>query len=312
MPYLSLRVFLFSILLFILPASVMAAEFRTMENERFIIRYSAGDAFIARELERKSMGIRGEIIGDIGIDFKDKTQVIISPTIERFQKDQPAGTWLPLWAAGVAYPERNLIIIRSPRSVKRGRIDVVEIFIHEFSHIAVGRALQGEDVPVWLSEGLAMYQSREWNFSRHAVLTRAVLTGGLIPLRVLTLSFPAEEGAAELAYAQSFIFISFIINKIGRDAFHQFIRNYARSGNLESSLRRATGMPIDELEDKWLAYLKLRTSWIPVIASATTLWFAASLIFVYGYFRKRRASRIKLRQWAEEEEKLETRTFLDS
>ena len=150
-----------------------------------------------------------------------------------------------------------------------------------------------------------MYESREWNFSRHAILTQAVLTNRLIPLRVLTLSFPAEEGTADLAYAQSFIFISFIINKIGRDAFHQFILNYSRSGNLEHSLRRATGMDLDDLEKKWLSYLKLRNSWIPIIVSATTLWFLASLIFIYGYFRKKRIARLKLRQW-EEEEKMQT------
>jgi hypothetical protein len=270
------------IICLILSASAFGVDYQTIENEHFIIRFSA-----------------------IGVGFAEKTVVVISPTIEQFQKDQPGGTWLPLWAAGVAYPERNLIILRSPRSVKKSRINLREIFIHEYSHIAIGRALKGEAVPVWLSEGLAMYQSREWNFSRHAVLTRAVLTGQLIPLRVLTRSFPADEGDAELAYAQSFIFIAFIINKIGRDAFHRFIRHYSQGGNLESSLRRATGMSLDDLEEKWLFYLKMRTSWFPIIMSATSLWFIASLIFVYGYFRKRRASRLKLRQW-EEEERLQT------
>lgn len=293
------------ILFLTLPATVMATDYERIENEHFIISFSASDTSVAQELKRESGKIRKKIIEDIGIDFDEKTGIIISPTIETFQKDQPGGTWLPLWAAGVAYPERNLIILRSPKSVKKGHINYLEIFIHEFTHIAIGRALKGEDAPVWLSEGLAMYESREWNFSRHAVLTRAVLTRQLIPLRVLTLSFPADEGAAELAYAQSFMFISFIINKIGRDAFHNFIRNYSRSGNLESSLQRATGMPLDVLEEKWLFYLKMSSSWIPIIMSATTLWFIASLIFIYGYFRKRRAAQVKIRQW-EEEEKIKT------
>jgi len=292
-------------LLLTLSATASAADYQTVENDRFVIRFVAGDSAIARELERESGEIRRKIIADIGVDFPEKTQIVISPSVEQFQKDQPGGQWLPLWAAGVAYPERNLIILRSPKSVKKGRVDMREIFIHEFTHVALGRALKGEEAPVWLSEGLAMYESREWNFSRHAVLTEAVLTGRLIPLRVLTLSFPAEEHAAELAYAQSFIFISFIINKIGRNAFHQFIMNYGRSGDLESSLRRAVGMDLDDLEKKWLSYLKLRTSWIPIIVSATTLWFLASLIFIYGYFRKKRIVRLKLRQW-EEEERLQT------
>jgi hypothetical protein len=305
MPYRSLKVFFFSVLFFLLSTTVIAAEYQYIENNRFIIHFSASDTGIAGELERESGEIRRKIIADIGIDFEEKTQIILSPTIEQFQKDQPGGTWLPLWAVGVAYPERNLIILRSPKSIKKGHINIQEVFIHEFTHVALGRALKGEDVPVWLSEGLAMYESREWNFSRHAVLTQAVLAGRLIPLSVLTLSFPADQSNAELAYAQSFIFISFIINKIGLNAFHQFIRNYGRGSNLEYSLRRATGMDLEDLEKKWLTYLKLRTSWIPIIVSATTLWFLASLIFIYGYFRKKRIAHLKLRQW-EEEEKIET------
>lgn len=309
MPYRSLKCLLLSFLLFTLSATVFAADYQTIENDRFVIRFSAGDATVAGELQRESVNIRRKIIADIGIDFIEKTQIIISPTVEQFQKDQPGGTWLPLWAAGVAYPERNLIILRSPKSVKKGHIHILEIFIHEFTHVALGRALKGEEAPTWLSEGLAMYESREWNFSRHAVLTQAVLTGRLIPLRVLTLSFPAEERAAELAYAQSFIFISFIINKIGRNAFHQLILNYSRGGNLEHSLRLAMGMDLDDLEKKWLSYLKLRTSWIPIIVSATTLWFFASLIFIYGYFRKKRTARLKLRQWEEEEKLQQTQSI---
>ncbi|MBN1383049.1 MAG: hypothetical protein JXA41_15395 [Deltaproteobacteria bacterium] len=284
-----------------LTASVAAAGYQSIENEHFIIRFSAGDASIAQDLAEESKDIRRRIIGDIGIDFPEKTVVIISPTIEAFQDDQPRGSWVPLWAAGVAYPERNLIVLRSPKSIKKGHIDVPEIFIHEFTHIALGRALKGIDVPVWLNEGLAMYESREWKLHRHAVLTQAVLTGKLIPLQVLTRSFPVDKHAAELAYAESFIFISFIINKIGREAFHQFIRNYSRSGHLESSLRHATGMPLDELASNWLSYLKLRSSWLPIILSASTLWFVASLVFIYGYFRKKRAARRKILQWEEEE-----------
>ena len=59
---------------------------------------------------------------------------------------------------------------------------MVDVFAHEFSHIALGRALAGVKVPVWLNEGLAIYEAREWTFSRISVLTRASLTDRLIPL----------------------------------------------------------------------------------------------------------------------------------
>ncbi|MCX5821230.1 MAG: peptidase MA family metallohydrolase [Deltaproteobacteria bacterium] len=288
-------------LLFFMPAANAGAMDLRMENDHFIIRHAAEDEGIAAKLNRESPGIRERIIADIGVDFSGRTEIRLCPTIEAFREAQPGGTWIPLWAAGVAYPEENVIVLRSPRAVKGSRIDVVDVFAHEFSHIALGRALAGVRVPVWLNEGLAIYEAREWTFSRISVLTTAALTDRLIPLPVLALSFPAEAGPAELAYAEGFMFVSFLINKVGREAFHRLIRDYTRCGDLEGALRRGTGMSIADLEEGWLFYLKLRVSWIPMITSVSTLWFVMALIFIYGYMRKKRQAEQRLREMVEEE-----------
>jgi hypothetical protein len=273
-----------------------------LENERFVIRYTAGDDGLATELVRDSLQIRERVIADIGVDFTERTEIRLSPTIEAFREAQPGRAWIPIWAAGVAYPEQNVIVLLSPRAVKGSRMNVVHVFAHEFSHIALGRALGGVTVPVWLNEGLAMYEAREWTFSRISVLTRASLMDRLIPLPILTLSFPAEKEPAELAYAESFMFISFLINKVGREAFHRLIRDYTRYGDLAGALRRGTGMNPADLEERWLVYLKLRVSWIPIITSVSTLWFVAALIFVYGYTRKKRQANRRLKEMETEEE----------
>ncbi len=292
---------IFFLLLFVPLTSAGTGELR-LENDRFVIRYAAGDDGLAAELLRDALRIRERVIADIGVDFAEKTEIRLSPTIEAFREAQPGGTWIPLWAAGVAYPDQNVIVLLSPRAIKGSRTNVVDVFAHEFSHIALGRALVGVKVPVWLNEGLAIYEAREWTFSRISVLTRASLTDRLIPLPVLTLSFPAEEEPAELAYAESFMFISFLINKVGREAFHRLIRDYIRYGDLTGALRRGTGMNLADLEERWLAYLKLRVSWIPIITSVSAFWFVAALIFVYGYMRKKRQANRRLKEMEMEEE----------
>jgi hypothetical protein len=288
-------------LLLLAAAAARAAEL-SIENDHFVIRHAAEDQGIAAELSRESLEIRQRIIADTGVDFPGRTEIRLAPTLEAFREAQPGGVWVPLWAAGVAYPEENVIVLLSPRAVRGNRSDPLKVFAHEFSHIALGRALAGVRVPVWLEEGLAIYEAREWGFSRIAVLTRAALTDRLIPLPVLALSFPAEAEPAELAYAEGFMFVSFLINKVGQEAFHRLLRDYTRTGDLEGALRRATGMTLAELEQKWLVYLKLRVSWIPVITSVTALWFVMSLIFVYGYLRKRRQAGKRLLEMAKEEE----------
>lgn len=284
--------------LIIVPAGAFE---RQRENSRFVILYEVSDGWLAAELARASLLIRERIIADIGVDFTEKTEVRLCATLEAFRDAQPGRVQVPLWAVGVAYPHENVIVLRSPRAIKGSSGDLIPVFAHEFSHIALGRALMGVAVPVWLDEGLAIYEAREWNFSRIAVLTEASLMGRLIPLAVLTRAFPEAEAQAELAYAESFMFLSYLINKVGRGAFHRLIRDYTHYGDLEGALRRSTGMPLGELEKQWLVYLKLRVSWLPIITSVSTLWFLATLLFIYGYFRKKRQAARRLREMEMEE-----------
>jgi hypothetical protein len=305
----SMSDFLCRMLLIVLPVIIPAsyceaAIYQKQETPHFIIHYHQADAKLSRSIAAASEKLGEKIVADVGYVPMEKTNIIIAPTLEDFQKAQPHLQQIPLWAAAVAYPELNLIIIRSPRAVKGGRLDYQSVFIHEYTHIVLGRALQHRDVPRFLAEGIAMYESSEWHLSRMAVLTKAALTDRIIPLQQLTHQFPDDMADAELAYAQSFMFISFLINRFGRESFQQFIRDYSHSGDLKNSLQKMTGMHLLTLEKEWIDYVKLRVSWIPLITSATTLWFMATLVFIYGYYRKRRKAAATLKIW-EEQEKME-------
>jgi len=60
-------------------------------------------------------------------------------------------------------------------------------------------------------------------------------------------------------------------------------------------------MSLDQLEDRWQRYLKMRFSWIPIITSATALWFLLALLFLLAYAKKTRAKRQLYEQWDKEE-----------
>lgn len=278
-----------------------AEPYQRLETNHFFIEYGEADGKLAKYIATTTENLRERIIADIGYDFSDKTLIILAPSIEEFQKVQPGKAMIPLWAAAVAYPERNLIILRSPGAIKGGRLDYEKVFTHEFTHIVIGKVMEGRDTPAWLAEGFAMYESSEWHLTRMSGLTKAFLTKRVIPLEKLTANFPSGPDEAELAYAESFMFVSFLINKFGSKAFQQFLRNYAADGDLRGSLTKMSGMHLVTLEKEWLDYMEMRVSWIPLITSATTFWFVITLIFIYGYYRKRRIARETLRAWEKEE-----------
>ena len=182
------------------------------------------------------------------------------------------------------------------------KADLLKTFIHELTHIILGSAFKGEgQIPRWLNEGIALYVSREWSFNRVTAMTRAVLTDSIIPLSELTYRFPENPRDLQLAYAQSFYLVSFLITRFGRESFHTFIRLYSQNKDLENTLFQVYSLSVEELESQWTSFLEMRFSWIPLITSSTTLWFVITLIFVYGYLNKKRKMKGTLKQWEEEE-----------
>ncbi len=278
------------------------SDYMGISTAHFVFYFQSQDERLMRSLIDQAEGLRRRIMEDLGIAFEERTKVYLAPSSRKFQEIQPRRE-IPSWSVGVAYPGLNLIIMKSPRAAKRGHIDLRKVFRHEFTHIAVGRAFRGrERVPRWLDEGLAMYESREWNLSRVSTITRAVLTDSLIPLSEITHSFPREADRAELAYSESFYLISFLISQYSKESFHRFIKEYSGGKGLEEVLMEVYGIRWKELEDLWKNYLKLRFSWIPIITSTTALWFLVTIVFILGYLRKRRANRLKLEEWEREDD----------
>jgi len=289
-------------LLFLLaPLACFASELTTITTPHFSFSFYSEDERAVRSLIEEAEGLRGEITTDLGLDPEGVTKVYLAPTLNMYQALQPGGK-IHDWSAAVAYPSQNLIIILSQRATRPSNMALSTIFKHEFTHIVLGRAFQGtEDIPHWLHEGVAMYESREWDFRRISAITRAILTGTLIPLSEITRHFPQDENRAELAYCQSFYLISFLINKYGRPLFHRFIREYSLGSPLNRVLVEIYGMDLDQLEEQWQGYLRMRFSWIPLITSATALWFFLALLFILAYAKKRRVKRQIYEQWDNEE-----------
>jgi hypothetical protein len=232
-----------------------------------------------------------------GFTIKEKVAVFIAADKKEFKQFQPENTQVPDWAVGVAFPSQNLIIL-----LKKKNTSLAPVFRHELNHILLGQAFKGkEKVPRWLDEGLAMILAGEWTLSNMATMTGAVLSGSVLPMENITTHFPYEESRARIAYAQSFYFISFLKRKFGDKAFRTFLSEYSKHHNFNVAIRRTYYLDWWEVEDMWRQYLRLRFNWIPIITSTGFLWFVASIIFVISYFHKKRKSRLKLKQWEEEE-----------
>ena len=272
----------------------------TLKTPYCLFYFVEEDRNAVQRLAEKASDSVDRILNDIGIAFSRQIKVYIADR-GAFQELQPAGSIFPDSIVGVAYSSSALIILKSPREVNSPEADLLKTFIHELTHIILGSAFSGEEGPPrWLNEGIALYKSGEWSFNRVGTMTRAVLTNSMIPLSDLTHTFPDNPRDLQLAYAQSFYLVSFLITRFGRQSFHTFIRLYSQEKNLEKTLYQVYSLNLEELEKEWVKFLKMRFSWVPLITSSTTLWFIITVIFVYGYINKKRKMKLTLQQWEEE------------
>lgn len=280
-----------------------AATYNRVDTNHFSFFYHPADKRIAEHLISRAEAARSDIAADLGVLDEAKTRVYIAGSRQEFRKLQPQDSKAPAWAGALAYPELNLILLNSPRTVKGLSQDILISFKHELTHILASKAFRGRKIPRWLNEGLAVYEAREWDTNRLTLMTRAVLTRSLIPLRKLIDDFPLDPKRAELAYSQSFYLVSYLLTKEGKPTFHQFIKQYSKDRDLEYVLREVYGLGLAELETEWQAHLRFRFSWLPLIFSATGTWFVITLIFLISYLKKKWANRLVLATWKEEEER---------
>jgi hypothetical protein len=294
-------VFLLVFLTFFSPLFAQVSNYQTINTPYCDFFFVENDRASVQRLADNSGVFVDAIISDVGVSFNGKIKVYIADRGE-FHKLQPTSTVFPDTIVGVAYRRLSLIILKSPREISNPQVDLQKTFIHELTHILLASAFHADEgIPRWLNEGIALYESREWDLGRVSTMTRAVLTDSIIPLSALAHSFPDDPREMQLAYAQSFYLISFLITSFGRESFHTFIQSYSQTRQLEEALRKVYSMNLQELERDWHSYLKIRFSWIPIITSTTTLWFIITIIFIYGYMKKKQRVSVTLKQWEEEE-----------
>lgn len=261
--------------------------------------HAEGDAGYAREVASRAVAAHARIRGDLGLEHPVDAAILL------LTANSPAATreeWarrLPSWMAGAAIPARQFIIVR----VAPGQTpDALEpLLAHELTHVILKADYPGHDGwPLWFREGLAMRESRTEGLREYVTLSAAALFGRMLPLERLSVSFPAAEAEARLAYAESASFLAFLDARAGRARFAVLMREL-RVRDFEDAFRVAYGTGVGAAEGQWLRWVNRRYAWLPAVTSDAAFWLAITLLFLLAIVVRRRRSRLLRERWEEEE-----------
>lgn len=201
----------------------------------------------------------------------------------------------PRWAAGLALPQRGLILLRSPRQLG-SPAEFAPLLQHELVHLYLAAGLRGRQAPLWLEEGLALLLSGEGGWARTGAMTRAVLSEKMLPLAQMDKRFPAEPLQAALAYAQSYYLVTWLLNKHGEQSLRVLVSSLAQDRPLTAALYRAIGQGLAATQEAFFADMRSRFSWLAVLTASGVLWALVSLVAMVGLVLRRRRQRAAIKQ----------------
>lgn len=250
--------------------------------------------------------IRAELAVRLGQPVLKNVHVRVARTPGEMSTLAPEGAPYPKYASGVAYSEIGLILLTLTPGHPNALDDVNEVFRHELAHVALSDAVgDSRRVPYWFNEGLAVHLSGESSLLRLRTLWSATLSGRITPLERLDASFPADAGAADLAYAESADVVRFLLRQQERERFPRLIERVKDGQSFASALRDAYGLDFVSLEYEWREEIGRKYSFWPVLFSGTVVWFGVLGLFVVAWQKRRRRSQRTLEQWAHEEARTE-------
>lgn len=167
------------------------------------------------------------------------------------------------WTGGAAFTDFGIIVIGiPPDQVDWGKRSLV----HELTHVVVHQATFGpySNLPVWLDEGLAMYNEGQLESFFQAWLNNAVAEDELISVRSLCSPFSADPEKAYISYAESYSLVEYLTERYGQGKMLELLGLFKQGQTCDVALTQVYGFDTDGLDSRWRETLANPT----VIASA--------------------------------------------
>jgi glycerophosphoryl diester phosphodiesterase len=222
-----------------------------------------------------------------------RIDIVLAPSEQALQF--ATGGRVPEWGAGVAIPDRSLIVLPAYASVERGTLlDFSTVLRHELAHIALHRAVAPAPIPRWFDEGYASWAAHELDASSAWMLRLAFALGRAPPLDSLELTWPTGNARAQLAYLLSASVIEYLVAESGTYGLERFLQRWQESGDFQGALGATYGLDLPSLESHWVKFVKRRYGWTVVLSQTLAFGSFAGLIVLVLYLLRRRRDKAKL------------------
>lgn len=239
-----------------------------------------------------------------GQDLTERVRVYVTARSDEF--DQLVSGTLPDWSLACAIPERSLIVLKSPERYHY-RKEIAEVLKHELAHIFLGHYVPSRPIPTWMNEGFAVWFSERWGWAEKILVARAVLTGSVLSLSSIDSIGHFKESKAQLAYALSFLAVSYLESQYGEGSFRKILDDYSKTSDRDRAFIQVTGLDYASFQKEFDQMVKHRYNWAAIFSDQLVLWTGLALLFILLYLVKRRRNKKIIQRWEREDRGLAPR-----
>jgi hypothetical protein len=206
---------------------------------------------------------------------------------ERDEFQQITGTNI---VVAIAVPDKDLIVIDHSR-MHMHPFSLGTTLKHELCHLLLHHAIQGENLPAWLDEGVAQWASggpaEIVKGGRESILKAAALANSQIALSSLNKGFPPDLESLVLAYEESKSLVEYMVSEFGTTSMLNLLQHLKDGDGVESAALKSLGVSMADLERRWHDHLRTGKFWLPYVTSnfSLILFFVAALLTIGGFVR---------------------------
>jgi hypothetical protein len=202
------------------------------------------------------------------------------------------GPSVPEWGSAVAFPDEDRIVMQGRRAGSRAG-DPFEVLRHELAHLALHEAL-ADLTPRWFDEGYASYAAREWSREDALRANVALAIRGTPTFDDLERWFAGGASRAEAAYALAYRAVAELAALDPERGLSVLIAEWARSGKLDTAIRRAYGLTLAGFEQRWRDRTRRRYGGLAVLADVTVAGMLVFVIVLPLYAARRQRDRRRM------------------
>ncbi|HEX8298155.1 MAG TPA: BamA/TamA family outer membrane protein, partial [Rubricoccaceae bacterium] len=279
------------------PASVSAQAFgrnkiqyagfdwHVLQTEHFDVYYYPEAEALARIGAAEAEAQYGVLSNRFATSLGERVPIVFYATNLHFKETNITPGFIPDGVGGFFEFLKGRVVIPADGNLGRFRRVIRHELVHVFTFNRLARVLRdhrspGEtQLPLWFTEGLAEYWSGPPDHQHEMILRDAVASNSFVPLHDLD-----RIAGTFTMYKEGEAFCRFVSTTYGEERLLELIDEVWRDASFNRVLTYVLGQPVDEVSDRWEAFV--RAEYAPRLAGADVPSLTAEAIAGRGFSAK--------------------------